>query len=179
MINYELSLWTHSNNFIRLLRGSEEFNGQAYNVIYSINIDGTKNLSFSIPLKYFDFEIGGFVENPPISLIYGEQKICLILNKKETNESKHDFIIKSYTESHENDTIIMSVECKGYSNYELDKIGYSLTITEKGETGILASLTEPSLPVRNTIWKNQSIFKKYDGYQWVTISDLYDGGLPL
>lgn len=179
MINYELALWTHTNKFIRLLRGSEEFNGQAYNVIYKINIDGTENLSFSIPLKYFNFEIGDFIENPPISLISEEQKICLILNKKETNENKHDFVVKSYVELHDNNSTIMSVECKGYGNYELDKIGYSLVITEKGESGILTSLVEPNTPTKNTIWINGRIFKKYNGYQWVTIPDLYDGGMPL
>lgn len=127
---YELSIWNHSDDFIGLLRGKTEFDGQAYDVKFSPNINGSKNLNFSIPLYLYDNDAGSFVPNPLWTYILNEQKIRLIRNKKQTNEEIYDFVIKNFVESRDGEQKFASVECRDFALYELGKVGFTAVFNE-------------------------------------------------
>jgi len=168
VFNYELSIYSHDDEFIRLLHGNDDFSGQAYNVIYKTNINEQEFLSFSLPLYYYDYETKQLIENPAWSLIIGEQKIRLIRNKSRGNESIHDFVIQSYQELRENDMVIVKVECQRAIVYEISKIGLAMTYTDK-DIGITRSSIPPKTPIKNSIWIDYSnkwwIYNPITGWQ--------------
>ena len=209
MINsYELSVWTHNDSFLRLLKGKDEFFGQAYNVFFKQTISGDQTLNFSIPLYVFNYETGSFDENPSWVLIFGEQKIRLIINKGDTIEFIHDFIINNYIERNEDYSKIMLVECQSYISYELNKIGCSIIFDDLNDIGIMRCYAEPQpllgsqltyfkevggiwqyivdplnknipLSIRNSIWIDyNNDIWKHNGFNWIEIPDIYDEGLP-
>ena len=68
--NYEISVWTLQDDFITVLKHSLlENKGQIQNGEMTLNVDGTQELSFSIPL-YYSID-GVLVENPLWNLYKG------------------------------------------------------------------------------------------------------------
>lgn len=186
--SYELSLWTHTNTYLRLLKGKVDFEGQAYNVIFTKKIDGGDELTFSIPLYVYNYDTGAMVENPAWSLIYGEQKIRLIRNRGESTESVSDFVLKVFSEGREDDIAIMNITGQSYALYELNKIGLAITMSEDLTVGLCKSDTPPTLVDKNTIWIDYSnVFRIYTGDSeddptdmdnWTLVYDVYLNGLP-
>lgn len=125
MVNYELSLWTHNDDFLALLRGQSEFDGQAYDVQFTKNVNGTLNLTFAIPLYVADSFNKQLIENPLWAEIINEKKIRLIIDKKLATEKVYDFVIKDFEEFRDGEQKTASVSCSGFFIYELSKVGYS------------------------------------------------------
>ena len=51
--NYEISLWTHNDQFIAILGASGAYYlSEAYKPSYNYKTDGEEILSFTIPIKY-------------------------------------------------------------------------------------------------------------------------------
>ena len=127
---YELSLWTHKDEFLGLLKGQISFDGEAQDIRFKLNINGTKTLSFSIPLYVHSRETGEFISNYLWSFIFNEQKIRLIRNKGEDSEQIYDFVIKNFVETRDGDHKFANVECQDYALYELSKVGFSAFFDE-------------------------------------------------
>ena len=101
--NYEVSIWTLQDSFITVLKWANLDNkGQIQEPKITLDIDGTENFSFSIPMY---LEMGR--ENPIWyntlngNLMIGMRKIKVILNKKEEDEEVFEFLITKVTERHE------------------------------------------------------------------------------
>lgn len=137
MRDYEISLWTHDNNYLGLLRGEIEFNGEAYSAKFKKNVNGEETLSFSIPAYIFNKEIGEFEENHLWNYILNDAKIRLIKDKDKFDlngnslATTHDFIVKNYSLSRDGLAKIFEVECKSYAIYELGNIGYALKFSKE------------------------------------------------
>lgn len=137
MKDYELSLWTHKDLFVNLVKGSVDFNGQAYNVKFTEKVNGEESLTFSIPAVIFNEESGEFEDNRLWTSILNDHKIRLIKdkNKYDLNGNSlttiHDFVIKNYFTERDGRAKIINVECQAYSIYELGKKGYSINFSEE------------------------------------------------
>ena len=89
--NYEISIWTLQDSFITVLKNSNlEQEGWLQDGSIEINVDGTQNLSFSIPMYIYQ---DGIQQENPIwynttngNLIANMRKIKVIINKNNLEE---------------------------------------------------------------------------------------------
>lgn len=138
---YELSLWTHDDIFLSLLKGQEEFLGQAYNISFNKKVSGEKTLSFEIPL----YTHNAATDSEEISYLWqqirNDYKVRLIVNKGELDEEVHDFAVSRFDEGRDGQSKIGMVNCGGYSLYELNKIGFGAELNEDSleEDGVIAA----------------------------------------
>ena len=130
MIDYELSIWSHQDEFLGLLRGLVEFEGQAYSPMFKPNVNGDMSLTFSIPAVVFNKETGEFEDNRLWNFILNEQKIRLIRFKGTVTEEVYEFTIRNFTEKRDGIARLVDVECGSYAIYELARIGYSASFSE-------------------------------------------------
>lgn len=178
MKNYELSVWSHLDIQKAILRTSIDFDGQAYDIKFTQNVNGEEALTFSIPASLYNKTTGEFEDNPLITFVLNEEKIRLIRDKKLETESIHDFIVKSHTESRDGIARIIDVECKSYAIYELSRIGYTAEFTDETVGNInfwmdkILPFTKNAFSVTNTSgWNyevNPSVLYENDkiiGYQ--------------
>lgn len=159
--SYEVSLWTLQDSFITVLKWSDaEQKGRIENPKMILDIDGTQELTFSIPMYYHQ---DGILEPNPNwyttrngNLIAGLRKIKVIFNKEEPENKKVlEFVILDVEEVHENDVLTCNVKCEGLAFHELGKIGYKLSLSydeyyerykKWAETGIDPEPPDPEHP---------------------------------
>ena len=129
--SYEVSIWTLQDDFIAVLKPSDlENKGQIEEGIARMNVDGTRELNFRIPMY---IEPG--VENPAWYnvrkgfIIANMRKIKVIFNKNTEDEYVLEFLITNVEETHENDQLYCEVKCEGLAFHELGKRGYKLSLT--------------------------------------------------
>ena len=150
--DYEISVWSLQDEFITVLKPSGyEYKGQTQNAEMTLNIDGTQELSFEIPM--YLYRNGEKIENPAwynaknnSIVITGMRKIKVIVNKKTEDEEVFEFVIVKVTEKHENDELICSVECEGLAFHELGKTGFKISLTEEDYNNDVAAYDE------NGVW---------------------------
>lgn len=128
--SYEVSIWTLQDDFITVLKPSDlENKGQIEEGIARMNVDGTRELNFRIPMY---IEPG--VENPAWYnvrkgfIIANMRKIKVIFNKSTEDEYVLEFLITNVDETHENDQLYCEVKCEGLAFHELGKRGYKLAL---------------------------------------------------
>lgn len=129
--SYEVSIWTLQDDFIAVLKPSDlENKGQIEEGIARMNVDGTRELNFRIPMY---IEPG--VENPAWYnvrkgfIIANMRKIKVIFNKNTEDEYVLEFLITNVEETHESDQLYCEVKCEGLAFHELGKRGYKLSLT--------------------------------------------------
>ena len=129
--SYEVSIWTLQDRFITVLKWANlENKGQIQQPKMILDVDGTENFSFSIPMY---LKIGE--ENPAWyntlngNLMMGMRKIKVILNKTLEDEKVFEFLITKVTERHETEQLYCDVECEGLAFHELGKIGYKVALS--------------------------------------------------
>ena len=157
--NYEVSVWTLQDNYITTLKSGDPIqianpskpaiawsqaraHGQIQNGKMTLNIDGTQNLSFDIPM--YLYVNGERKENPNWynvvnkNVLVSMRKIKVIFNKWQNigdidamSNSTFEFIILKVQESHEEDNLICHVECEGLAFHELGKVGYKISLSTK------------------------------------------------
>ena len=190
--DYEVSIWTLQDGFITVLKASQlESKGQIQNPVMTLNVDGTNEFSFSIPMYlYYGAEKK---ENPKWynvrngNILVDMRKIKVIFNKGQEAERVFEFLITKVTERHEGGELMCDIECEGLAFHELGKIGYKIELsqddfinewnewaTEKYENEAEHAAREPKNNInywcdkifKNTKW-HYSIYMDwaaYDGY---------------
>ena len=166
--SYEVSLWTLQDEFITVLKWSDvEQEGRIQEPKMVLKVDGTEELSFSIPM-YLYYR----VESPkphlekrenPIwyntrngNLIAGMRKIKVTFNKYSDDEEVFEFLITKVTEEHEKDQLFCKVECEGLAFHELGKRGYKY------------DLSQDNFELDNKAWKENGVWTKRDGTEVTT-----------
>lgn len=166
--SYEVSLWTLQDEFITVLKWSDvEQEGRIQEPKMVLKVDGTEELSFSIPM-YLYYR----VESPkphlekrenPIwyntrngNLIAGMRKIKVTFNKYSDDEEVFEFLITKVTEEHEKDQLFCRVECEGLAFHELGKRGYKY------------DLSQDNFELDNKAWKENGVWTKRDGTEVTT-----------
>lgn len=132
--NYEISVWTLQDDFITVLKAADiQRKGQTQEGELTLNVDGTQELSFSIPMYLYE----GIkrIENPAWYdykhgiLIANMRKIKVILNKNTGYEDVFEFLIIKVTEKHDKGELYCEVECEGLAFHELGKTGYKISLS--------------------------------------------------
>lgn len=133
---YEMSMWTLQDDFVAVLKPYKlDPRGHIQNPIMRLNVDGTEELSFSIPMYLYD-EIEK-KENPiwydvtNNSVVTNMYKIKVIFNKEKRKEERKifEFLITKITERHEVEEMYCDVECEGLAFHELGKTGYKISLS--------------------------------------------------
>ena len=133
---YEMSVWTLRDGFLATLKApGVENKGHIQEPKLVLNIDGTQELSFKVPMYYF--EDNQMIENPYWYdvknglLLVGMRKIKLIFNKNSYNEEVYEFIVTEINEDHADDgTLFCEVTGSGLAFQELGKKGYKINLSE-------------------------------------------------
>lgn len=132
--NYEISVWTLQDDFITVLKAANiQRKGQTQDGELKLNVDGTQELSFSIPM--YIYEGINRIENPTWYdykhgiLIANMRKIKVILNKNTKYEDVFEFLIIKVTEKHDKGELYCEVECEGLAFHELGKTGYKISLS--------------------------------------------------
>lgn len=131
--SYEVSVWTLQDDFITVLKPANiEFKGQIQDGSLELNVDGTQEFSFTIPMY---LNVDGIKKENPIwydyrngVLLVDMRKIKVILNKGTEDEEVFEYIITKVTERHEKDELYCDVECEGLAFSELGKQGYKISL---------------------------------------------------
>ncbi len=163
--SYEVSIWTLQDSFIAVLKYSDlENKGQIEEGVIKLNIDGTQELSFRIPMYLEDG-----LENPNWhntrngNLIANMRKIKVIFNKATDDEKVFEFLITKVEDSHEEDQLYCYVECEGLAFHELGKQGYKVSLNSEDYENAVAEAeeNEQTVPLNNIqFWLNE-LFTKY------------------
>lgn len=132
--NYEISVWSLQDDFITVLKAANiQRKGQTEEGELKLNVDGTQELSFSIPMYIYDGV--NRIENPTWynykhgALIANMRKIKVILNKNTEYEDVFEFLIIKVTEKHDKGELYCEVECEGLAFHELGKTGYKISLS--------------------------------------------------
>ena len=73
----QISIYSHDGNYIDSLFDSDkEFEGQAFAPQVTINSNGQKDLSLSIPLRILSKDKSKYIDNPRWEFITKQYKIC-------------------------------------------------------------------------------------------------------
>ena len=116
--SYEVSIWSLQDDFNAVLKEANlESKGQLVKGSMKLSTDGTRELTFSIPM--YIYEMDKKIENPLWcntrngNLLINMRKIKVIFNKTTPDEKVFDFIITKIKERHEDDELYCDVTCEG------------------------------------------------------------------
>ena len=134
--SYEVSIWTLQDDFITVLKyANVENKGQIQDGKAKFNVDGTQELTFTIPMYLYNYQTNILEENPIWyntrngNIAIDMRKIKLIFNKESADEKVYEFLITKINERHSNDQLFCDVSCEGLAFHELGKIGYKVSLT--------------------------------------------------
>lgn len=129
---YEMSVWTLRDRYLATLKiPGIENKGHIENPTMTLNVDGTQELKFEVPMYYSI--AGKLVENPRWYdvkhglLMQGLRKIKVIF----TDENEvFEFLVVNIDEKHDtNGSLYCSVEASGLAFQELGKKGYKISLS--------------------------------------------------
>lgn len=126
---YELSVWQEKmvdgkqKEYMSAIIGAHDmsFLGKATSPVLVRHINGTSSLSFSMPSKYFDSQLGEYVHNNLVDLIKSESKIKLFYKEK-----WYEFLVKKITENKKFKAIMYNYSCQDSFIDELSRNGYDI-----------------------------------------------------
>lgn len=128
---YELSIWSErlTDNGVeehkQQIIGAHDMShlGRATKVHFRKLLNGTHVLTFEMPTKFFNSELGQYVQNELLENIFNEQKIKLHFQDK-----WYEMVVKNVTENKNFKSIMKSITCSdGYID-ELSRIGYDIQL---------------------------------------------------
>ena len=153
---YELSIWSEelTNNGIEEHRqqiiGADDMShlGRATNVHFKKLLNGTHELTFQMPTKFFNSEIGDYVQNELIENLFNEQKIELNFE-----DEWYELTIKNISEQKTNRTIMKNYTCSDSYIDELSRTGYEIYLNPEANNSVneINNFMEETL--QNSIWE--------------------------
>ena len=122
-----LSIWSQNDDFVTELYNSTcEFEGQCIDPKMTLNANGSKVLTLSLPLYIIDRKTQDFIENPRWNYIVHQYKI-----RVKQNDRINEFVLRDYTEVHDaNDQLMVNINAQSLEEFELSQIGYNVTFDE-------------------------------------------------
>lgn len=176
---YEISLWTHNDEFISILAQSGKYYlKEGFNPIFKQTTSGEMSLSFTIPIIIFNKDKNEWENNSlwydnlrKTNQLANEQKVKLIFDKYKKINDKYahkifEMVITSITERREGNEVYCDVECTSLAQKWLGKIGYQLTLDS--ETILLEEEKENTTIEPNINYWLDKVFPKDDNGDWVT-----------
>lgn len=167
---YELSVWDEmlgekgqKQEIKRAVIGAHDMDylGRATALKLSRKLNGTNILTFQMPSKYFDSELGEYIHNEFCDYIFNERKLKLKYDKK-----WFEFYVKNITENKQFKSIIYQYQCEDAFIDELSRNGYGITFDTELYNNVeeIGIFTEQVL--KDSIWeydasKNWGDFTEY------------------
>jgi len=157
MVNYQILLCEEFRDgehvVCELGSSSSHFSGKATNPNFYTKIDGTHELSFSIPFKYLDENAGEIKENELIRFVTNKSKIRLIKNPGPNQEIFH-LVVNNKIDKDSDGILSYEYTCTDSFIEELSKTGYSLSFGEEVGQGGLGTIHELAEQILDgTDWK--------------------------
>lgn len=123
----QISIYSHDGNFIDALYDSDkEFEGQAYAPQITVNSNGQKNLSLTLPLRILSKDRSKYIDNPRWEFITKQYKVRVI-DKDGINE----YVLRDYQENHtDGDQITLDATFMSLAEFELSQLGYEIEFDE-------------------------------------------------
>lgn len=123
----QISIYSHDGNFIDALYDSnKEFEGQAYAPQITVNSNGQKNLSLTLPLRILSKDRSKYIDNPRWEFITKQYKVRVI-DKDGINE----YVLRDYQENHtDGDQITLDATFMSLAEFELSQLGYEIEFNE-------------------------------------------------
>lgn len=118
---------------------SSNFLGKAYDLIFSSNINGTHELTFSLPSHYFDEQTGEKISNDLVNLLVNKSKILLKFTEE---KEEYYLVINNRTDSDSDGKLSYSYSCNDAFIEELSKTGYGLVFSDEVEGNSLGTIHE-------------------------------------
>lgn len=132
---------------------SSNFSGKAKNPNFYTKIDGTHELSFSIPSQYLDENTGEIKDNELVRFVTNKSKIRLIKNPGANQEIFH-LVVNSKVDKDSDGVLSYEYTCTDSFIEELSKTGYSLSFGEEVGQGGLGTIHELAEQILDgTDWK--------------------------
>lgn len=167
---YELSVWDETlgekgqkEEIKRAIIGAHDMDylGRATSLKLSRKINGTNTLTFQLPSKYFDSELGKYVHNEFCDYLFNERKI-----KLKYDDEWFEFYVKSVSENKQFKSIMYQYSCEDAFIDELSRNGYGITFDTELYNNVeeIGIFTEQIL--EDSIWeydasKNWGDFTEY------------------
>ncbi len=153
---YEISVWHEELTGVGIKTETKlfvigahdmEYEGKATDIRFKTKLNGTHELSFQVPDKYFNSEKGDFVRNSFVDDLFAEQKIKLFYKKK-----WYEFYIKTIKEDKKFKSYIKTYTCSDAFIDELSRNGYGLTFDEELYNNVeeIGTFTEEIL--EDSVW---------------------------
>lgn len=123
----QISIYSHDGKYIDSLFDTEkEFEGQAYAPQVTINANGQKDLSLSIPLRILSKDKSKYIDNPRWEYITKQYKVRVV-----DNNGINEYVLRDYNEIHsDNDQITLSATFMSLAEFELTQLGYEIEFNE-------------------------------------------------
>lgn len=167
---YELSVWDETlgekgqkEEIKRAIIGAHDmgYPGRATSLKLSRKINGTNTLTFQLPSKYFDSELGDYVHNEFCDYLFNERKL-----KLKYDGQWFEFYVKNISENKQFKSIMYQYSCEDAFIDELSRNGYGITFDTELYNNVeeIGIFTEKIL--EDSIWeydasKNWGDFTEY------------------
>lgn len=167
---YELSVWDETlgekgqkEEIKRAIIGAHDMDypGRATSLKLSRKINGTNTLTFQLPSKYFDSELGDYVHNEFCDYLFNERKL-----KLKYDGQWFEFYVKNISENKQFKSIMYQYSCEDAFIDELSRNGYGITFDTELYNNVeeIGIFTEKIL--EDSIWeydasKNWGDFTEY------------------
>lgn len=167
---YELSVWDETlgekgqkEEIKRAIIGAHDMNydGRATALKLSRKINGTNVLTFQMPSKYFNSELGEYIHNEFCDYIFNERKL-----KLKYDGEWFEFYVKNISENKQFKSIMYQYQCEDAFIDELSRNGYGITFDTELYNNVeeIGVFTEQIL--EDSIWeydasKNWGDFTEY------------------
>lgn len=168
---YELSVWDETlgvkgqkEEIKRAIIGAHDmsYDGRATALKLSRKINGTNILTFQMPSKYFDSELGEYVHNEFCDYIFNERKL-----KLKYDGEWFEFYVKNISENKQFKSIMYQYQCEDAFIDELSRNGYGITFDTELYNNVeeIGVFTEQIL--EDSVWqydasKNWGDFTEYN-----------------
>ena len=167
---YELSVWDETlgekgqkEEVKRAIIGAHDmsYDGRATALKLSRKINGTNVLTFQMPSKYFNSELGEYIHNEFCDYIFNERKL-----KLKYDGEWFEFYVKNISENKQFKSIMYQYQCEDAFIDELSRNGYGITFDTELYNNVeeIGVFTEQIL--EDSIWeydasKNWGDFTEY------------------
>ncbi|MGM9858956.1 MAG: hypothetical protein ACI311_06910 [Bacilli bacterium] len=168
--SYEISVWDEKlgengqkTEIKRAVIGADDMTylGRATSPKFTKNLNGTHNLTFQLPSKFFDSEKGEYVHNEFCDYLFNERKV-----KLKHDGEWYEFYVKNITENKQFKSIMYQYTCEDAFIDELSRNGYGITFDTELYNNVeeIGTFTETIL--EDSIWeydasKNWGDFTEY------------------
>lgn len=153
---YELSIWekelvdgnTINETKLQVIGAHDMTHlGRATNVHFRKLLNGTHVLTFQMPIRFFNSEVGDYVQNELIENLFNEQKI-----KLKFKNQWYEMVVKSINEKKNFKSVMKDFTCSDGFIDELSRTGYDIYLDPEANNSVNEIHDFMDETLENSIW---------------------------